>query len=73
MGLLFAIMIPVLAVSIWQLRTTDKVSAREMTSMAIFFGGVLLVSGASVIARYFGRLLPQQRQLNALLAELNEQ
>jgi len=72
-GLLFAIMIPVLAVSMWQLRAADKVSAREMTSMAIFFGGVLLVSGAGVAARYFGRLLPQQRQLNELLAELNEQ
>lgn len=72
-GLLFAIMIPVLALSIWQLRAADKVSPREMTSMAIFFGGVLLVSGAGVAARYVGRLLPQQRQLEDLLAELNEE
>ena len=72
-GVLFAIMIPVLALSMSQLQATGKVSARELTSMAIFFGGVLLVSSAGVAARYFGRVLPQQRQLNALLGELDEQ
>lgn len=72
-GVLFAIMIPILAASVWQLRAADKVSPHELTSMVIFFGGVVLVSGAGVAARYFGRVLPQQRQLNAVLRELNEQ
>jgi hypothetical protein len=72
-GVLFAIMIPVLAVSLWQLRATHKVLAHELMSMVILFGGVLLVSSAGIAARYFGRVLPQQRQINALLAELNEQ
>lgn len=72
-GVLFAILIPLLAVSVWQLWATGKVSAgRELTSMAIFFGGVLLISSAGVAARYFGRVLPQQRQLDAVLRELNE-
>jgi hypothetical protein len=66
-------MIPVLAVTMWQLRETGKVSPRELTSMLVLFGGVLLVSGAGVAARYFGRVLPQQQQLNALVAELNQQ
>ena len=69
-GGLFIIMIPLLAVSLQQLHAAGKASARELISMAVFFGGVFLLSGAGIAARYFGRLLPQQRRLNALLAEL---
>lgn len=72
-GWLFAIMIPFLAVSMQQLQTVGKISSRELASMAVFFGGILLLSGAGIAARYFGRLLPQQRQLDALLAELNDE
>ena len=72
-GVLFVVMIPFLALSMWQLRTTGKVSPRELESMAIFFGATLLICGGGLAARYFGRLRPQQRQLNDLLAELNEQ
>lgn len=70
-GVLFAVMVPVLAVSALQLQAAGKVSSRELTSMAIFFGGVLLVSGAGLAARYFGRLLPQQKQLEELLRQFN--
>jgi hypothetical protein len=70
---LLVIMLPILGVSLWQLHAAGKASSRELTTMAIFFGGVLLISGAGIAARYFGRVLPQQRQLNALLAELNGQ
>jgi len=69
---LFAIMIPVLALTMQQLHTAGKVSSRELLSMAVFFGGILLLSGAGIAARYFGRLLPQQRKLDALLTELND-
>jgi hypothetical protein len=69
-AMLFAIVIPFLAVSVRQLHAAGKVSSRELASMAIFFGAVLLVSGAGIAARYFGRVLPQGRKLNALLAEL---
>lgn len=70
---LFAIMIPLMAVSMQQLHAVGKVSSRELVSMAVLFGGTLLLSCAGIAARYFGRLLPQQRQLNALLAELTNE
>lgn len=69
-GVLYVILIPVLALVMQQLHTVGKVSARELTSMAVFFGGVLLISAVGIAARYFGRLLPQQKQLDALLVEL---
>ncbi len=71
-GVLYAIMIPLLALAMRQLHAGGKVSERELTSMAIFFGVVLLVGGIGIAARYFVRLQPQQKLLNALLAELAE-
>lgn len=72
-GMLFVITIPLLVVSIKQLHAVGKMSANEMTSMALFFGAVLLVSAAGITARYFGRLLPQQRRMNELLDQLTGQ
>ncbi len=72
-GMLYVIMLPLLALAMQQLHATGKVSARELTSMAVLFAGVLLLSGAGIAARYFGRLLPQQKQLHALLAELADE
>jgi hypothetical protein len=72
-GLLYVITLPLLALSMHQLHAAGKVSARELTSMAALFAGVLLLSGAGITARYFGRLLPQQKQLHALLAELADE
>ncbi len=69
-GVLFVVMIPLLALAMQQLHAVGKVSARELTSMAALFTGALLLSGAGIAARYFGRLLPQQKQLHALLAEM---
>ena len=70
-GVLFLVAIPFLALSIQQLHAVGKVSARELVSMAVLLGAVLLLSGAGVAARYFGRLRPQQKQLDGLLAELS--
>lgn len=69
-GVLYVIMIPLLALGMRQLHAVGKVSERELTSMAIFFGAVLLFGGIGIAVRYFIRLRPQQRRLNALLAEL---
>lgn len=69
-GVLYVIMIPLLALGMRQLHAVGKVSERELTSMAIFFGAVLLFGGLGIAVRYFIRLRPQQRRLNALLAEL---
>ena len=69
-GLMFGIMIPLLSLSVYQLYSAHKVSERELVSMVIFFGGILSLSGVGILARYFGRVLPAQRQLNDLLNEL---
>jgi hypothetical protein len=70
---LFAIMIPLLALVMRQLHIAGKVSLNELVCMAAFFGGTLLLSGGGIAARYFGRLLPQQKQLDAVLAELTNE
>ncbi len=67
---LFAIVIPLLALVMRQLHVSGKASSNELACMAAFFGGTLLLSGGGIAARYFGRLLPQQKQLDAVLAEL---
>ncbi len=72
-GVLYVIMVPLLALSMQQLHAVGKVSVRGLISMAIFFGATLLICGAGIAARYFARLLPQQKQLNALLAELTNE
>ncbi|NOS70676.1 MAG: hypothetical protein HOP33_12190 [Verrucomicrobia bacterium] len=72
-GVLFAIMIPFLALAVQQLHAAGKTSSREMTCMAVFFGAVLLISGSGIAARYFGRVLPQQRKLSKLLTEMTGQ
>ena len=71
-GGLFGIMIPVLALCMWQLQTVGKVSPQELKSMAALLGGALLLSGAGIASRYFRRILPEQRQLRSLLEELSE-
>jgi hypothetical protein len=70
-GVLYVIMIPLLALVMRQLHAVGKVSERELVSMAVFFGAVLLVGGIGIAARYFIRLQPQQKRLTALLVELS--
>jgi hypothetical protein len=72
-GVLFAAMIPLLVLCMYQLREAGKVSPNELASMAVFFSCVLALSGAGIATRYFGRLLPQQRKIDALLADLSGQ
>lgn len=69
-GVLYVIMLPMLALGMRQLHLAGKVSDRELTSMAFFFGSVLLLGGVGIAARYFLRLQPQQKRLDALLTEL---
>lgn len=71
-GVLFVLAIPLLALAMQQLHAVGKVSARELTSMALFFGVTFLVCGAGIAARYFGRLLPQQKQLEELLRHFDQ-
>jgi hypothetical protein len=71
-GGLYVILVPVLALAMRQLQTTGKVSGHQMTSMIVFFGSALLISALTMTALFFGRLLPQQRKLEDLLAEAGD-
>ncbi len=55
-GVLFVLAIPLLALAMQQLHAVGKVSARELTSMAFFFGATFLICGTGIAARYVGRL-----------------
>ena len=68
-GGLYVILIPVLALAMRQLHAVGKVSERELISMGLLFGGALLISALMMTALFFGRLLPQQKRLEGLLAE----
>jgi len=68
-GGLYVILVPILALAMRQLQTAGKVSGHQMTSMSVLFSGALLVSALAMAALFFGRLLPQQRKLESLLAE----
>ncbi|MFO1486856.1 MAG: hypothetical protein U1F65_00110 [Verrucomicrobiota bacterium] len=70
-GALLALVIPLVVMAVQQLHAAGKVSAKDQTNMAVFFSVVLVVSGAMVAARYFRCVLPRQRKLNALLAEMS--
>ena len=71
-GVLYAIFVPILAISIWHLHSAGKASTRELFSMATFFGSVLLLCGSGVFARYRFRLKPQHAHLKALLQHYRE-
>lgn len=72
-GMLYVIMIPLLALAMQQLHAVGKVSERELTSMALFFGAALVLGGVGIAIRYFARLLPQQKRLDTLLTELADE
>jgi hypothetical protein len=63
-------LIPFVALAVQQLHAAGKLSPTQQTCMVILFGAVLLVGMLGVAVRYFGRLMPQGRHLNALLSEL---
>jgi hypothetical protein len=68
-GGLYVILTPVIALTMRQLQATGKVSGHELTSMAVLFGGALVVGVAGITALFFGRLVPQQKRLEVLLGE----
>jgi hypothetical protein len=69
-GVLYVVMIPMIALTMRQLQAVGKVSGHELASMAVLFGGALFISAAVMAALFFGRLLPQQKRLENLLAEV---
>ncbi|HAB19132.1 MAG TPA: hypothetical protein PLX89_16320 [Verrucomicrobiota bacterium] len=71
-GALYLVMTPLLGLAMQQLHAAGKVSSRELVSMAVFFGATLLFCGAIIAARHFGRLRPQQKQLEGLLQQFKQ-
>lgn len=69
-GVLYLIVIPILAMTLRQLHQVGKVSERELISMAAFFGIALLVGVIGIALRYFAALRPQEKKLDALLQEM---
>ncbi|HLP77096.1 MAG TPA: hypothetical protein VK327_09270 [Candidatus Paceibacterota bacterium] len=72
-GVLYAVFIPVLALTLRQMHAVGKVSAHELVSMIGFFGVALAISGVVVAVRYFAGLRPQEKRLTGLLAELTNE
>lgn len=70
-GVLYLILVPVLVLAMRQLQTAGKVSERELVSMAVLFGGALVLSALFMAALLVGRLLPQQKRLEGLLADVH--
>ena len=68
-GGLYFILIPIIVLAMRQLQTVGKGSEHQLASMAVLFAGALLVSALAMTALFFGRLVPQQRKLEGLLAE----
>jgi hypothetical protein len=68
-GGLYVILIPAIVLAMRQLRAVGKVSAHELISMEMLFGGALVVSATVIVAYFFGRLVPQQKRLEGLLAD----
>lgn len=71
-GVLYLVLTPLLGLAMQQLHAAGKVSSRELTSMGVFFSATLMFCGAVIATRYFGRLRPQQRQLEKLLQQFNQ-
>jgi hypothetical protein len=65
--LLLGSMLPILAISIWQLHVAGKVSGREAVSMAGLFLGALTVSGIAITLRILLGLKPQEKRLGNLI------
>lgn len=70
-GWLFAAMVPVTALAIWQLHAAGKVPGNQVWSMAVAFGVIFMFGGLGLLGRHRHRLLPEQRMIEARLRELD--
>lgn len=68
---LFAAMVPVTVLAIWQLHAAGKTPGNQAWSMAVAFGVVFIVGGLGLLARHRRQLLPEQRTIEARLRELD--
>lgn len=71
-GALYVSLLPLLGVVMNQLHAVGKVSSRDLVSMAVFIGATFLFCGVVLVARHYGRLRPQQKQLEDLLRQFSQ-
>jgi len=69
-GLLLAVMTPVVGLAVWQLHGAGKATANQAWSMAAVFGAALALGGLTVALRLGFRLQPEGRRLEALQQDL---
>lgn len=69
-GALLAAMAPVAALAVWQLHAAGKASAREAWSMGAVFALGLAAGAAAVAWRYWTRVEPERRLLDARLRDV---
>ena len=66
---MYLVAVPVLALCLIQLHSAGKASLRELLCMAGFLGGMLALSASVVFGRFWFRLVPDGKKLQALLRQ----
>lgn len=69
-GGLLVVMLPVVALSVWQLHVGGKASVDQAWSMALVFGAFLALGVTGVVVRYRRFVLPEKRTIEALRRDL---
>lgn len=70
-GGLFALMIPVTSLAVWQIHAVGKVPGHQVGAMALTFGTIFILGALGLLARHRFLLTPERRTLEARLRELD--
>jgi hypothetical protein len=70
-GWLFAAMVPVTALAIWQLHVAGKAPGQQAWSMALAFSVIFTLGATGLAMRYRRQLSPEQHTIEARLRELD--
>ena len=68
-AVLYAVVVPLLAVAMVQLRETERASTSELLGMAGLFTAVLLATGGTMLVNELVRLRPRHKRLVTVLGE----
>lgn len=68
---MYAAVLPLLALAVWQLRVSGKVTPQQMWCMVSALSAALIIAASLVAVNYFRRQLPQYRQLERIRQQLD--
>lgn len=71
-GLLFALFVPLLCITIPQLEQAGKATPDEARSLALVLGSAMAIGAGTIAARYFLYLRPEQRRIDELTRGLGD-